>query len=281
MVVGHFRAADAEINPAHDIAQDALRVVVELGLAICGIRAQFGRRERSPGSGCPPAGPGTRLITRPARSRRPLRDNAVHVMWPRSVKVPRRYSHRPSMRALVLEHLRHAVRHRPHALADLRASRQAARNAHIDIVTLVGVQPDGLLQVSPCAARPGFHEVWISSPVRSRKPVLMNTTRSRTARMHSARLTVVLRSSSIIPIFRVLPGQAPGAPPLRRTVARKRHLIGPVHLGFDDVDRARARVACGAGPARSCSPISEVTAASMNVSGIGPPSSRTASEIMW
>ena len=51
---------------------------------------------------------------------------------------------------------------------------------------------------------PASIEVWISSPVRSRKPVLIKKTRERAARMHSLRLTVVRRSSSMMPIFTVL-----------------------------------------------------------------------------
>ena len=61
---------------------------------------------------------------------------------------------------------------------------------------------------------PASIEVWISSPVRSRKPVLMNATRDSAARMHSPRLTVVRRSSSMMPIFTVLAGEA-RAPPRR------------------------------------------------------------------
>ncbi len=57
---------------------------------------------------------------------------------------------------------------------------------------------------------PASIEVWISSPVRSRKPVLMKTTRSFAARMHSLRLTVVRRSSSMMPIFSVF-GAMPSA----------------------------------------------------------------------
>ena len=49
---------------------------------------------------------------------------------------------------------------------------------------------------------PASIEVWISSPVRSRKPVLMKTIRSPAARMHALRFTVVRRSSSMMPIFR-------------------------------------------------------------------------------
>ena len=50
---------------------------------------------------------------------------------------------------------------------------------------------------------PASMSVWISSPVRSRKPVLMNTTRSRARAMHSLSPSDVRRSSSMIPILRV------------------------------------------------------------------------------
>ena len=58
---------------------------------------------------------------------------------------------------------------------------------------------------------PAAIAVWISSPVRSRKPVLMKTTRSRAARMLSLRFSVVRRSSSMIPtlsVFRRMPSAA-------------------------------------------------------------------------
>ena len=48
--VGHLRAADALVDPAHDVAEDALRVVVELLLDLLGRPVRRGRR---PGwSGC-------------------------------------------------------------------------------------------------------------------------------------------------------------------------------------------------------------------------------------
>ena len=50
---------------------------------------------------------------------------------------------------------------------------------------------------------PACMALWISSPVRSRKPVLMNATRDAAAPMQALRLTLVRRSSSMMPIFRV------------------------------------------------------------------------------
>ena len=53
---------------------------------------------------------------------------------------------------------------------------------------------------------PASMEVWISSPVRSRKPVLMKATRSRAAPMQALRFSVVRRSSSMIPTLMVSGG---------------------------------------------------------------------------
>ncbi len=54
---------------------------------------------------------------------------------------------------------------------------------------------------------PASIEVWISSPVRSRKPVLMNTTRFSAALIAALRFTVVRRSSSMMPTLRVFSGR--------------------------------------------------------------------------
>ena len=89
---------------------------------------------------------------------------------------------------------------------------------------------------------PASIEVWISSPVRSRKPVLMNTTRSLAARMHSLRLTVVRRSSSMMPILMVLCGIFSVFSTRAKISDRELHLVRPVHLGLHYIDRAGARI---------------------------------------
>ncbi len=61
------------------------------------------------------------------------------------------------MRDFFGEHRRHAVGHRPHAFADLRAARQAAGEADIDIPILIGRDPGGLLHIVLADHRPGFH----------------------------------------------------------------------------------------------------------------------------
>ena len=52
------------------------------------------------------------------------------------------------MRDLGLEHVRHEIRHRPHPLADLRVSGQAAGEADIDVVPFVGIEPQRLLEIA-------------------------------------------------------------------------------------------------------------------------------------
>ena len=114
-------------------------------------------------------------------------------------------------------------------------------------------------------------DVWISSPVRSRNPVLMKATRDRAARMHSARFTVVRRSSSMMPIFTVL-----GASPSTASTRVKTSFVnatssGPCILGLTTyIDPVIEFDACA--PVRCGRPgiaHSTVTMASSKPSGTG------------
>ena len=71
----------------------------------------------------------------------------------------------------------------------------------------------------------------------------MKTIRDFTARMHSLRLTVVRRSSSIRPILIVLRGKPEQLLDRGEQVVGECDLVRPVHLRLDDVDRAGAAVA--------------------------------------
>ena len=79
---------------------------------------------------------------------------------------------------------------------------------------------------------PARIEVCISSPVRSRKPVLMNMMRSFTAQIVAARFALVRRSSSITPIFKVWRPR----PSMSSTASNKSFAkvasSGPCILGF-------------------------------------------------
>ena len=71
----------------------------------------------------------------------------------------------------------------------------------------------------------------------------MKNTRDFTARMHSLRLTVVRRSSSIRPSLMVLRGKAEHVLDGGEQIVGECDLVRPVHLRLDDIDRAGAAVA--------------------------------------
>ncbi|MCY1367865.1 hypothetical protein D9M69_548160 [compost metagenome] len=72
----------------------------------------------------------------------------------------------------------------------------------------------------------------ISSPVRSRKPVLMKATRAAAASMQALRLMLVRRSSSMMPIFRVLRGSFSRSSTRSKSSLANAASAGPCILGF-------------------------------------------------
>ena len=107
---------------------------------------------------------------------------------------------------------------------------------------------------------PASIEVWISSPVRSRKPVLMKTTRSLAARMHSLRLTrgapLLVHDAHLERVAR----QAERVLDAPEELDGEGDLVRPVHLRLDDVDASRRGLLRGGPPPpTSCSAISAVT----------------------
>ena len=125
-------------------------------------------------------------------------------------------------------------------------------------------------------------EVWISSPVRSKKPVLMNTTRSLAAWMQAARFALVRRSSSMMPILSVLRGRASNSSVRANNSLAKATSSGPCSFGLT-IYIEPARLLCSRGrPRRSCVAISAVITQSRKVSGVSWPwLSSTASVYMW
>ena len=79
---------------------------------------------------------------------------------------------------------------------------------------------------------PASIEVCISSPVRSRKPVLMNTTRSFAALMQALRFSVVRRSSSMMPIFSVARFRPNASSTFAKSASAAATSSGPCILGF-------------------------------------------------
>ena len=61
------------------------------------------------------------------------------------------------MGGLGLQHRRHLVRHRPHALADLRAPLQTAGQPDIYILIFIGVDPRPFLRIGLTGERSCLH----------------------------------------------------------------------------------------------------------------------------
>eukprot|EP00438_Fugacium_kawagutii_P018735 Skav212364 [mRNA] locus=scaffold3038:151117:151527:- [translate_table: standard] len=119
---------------------------------------------------------------------------------------------------------------------------------------------------------PASMQVWISSPVRSRNPVLMKKTRSDACRMHSRRLAEVRRSSSIMPILIVLrrkPKNSSARPKSREVKAIS---SGPCCLGFTIYTEPSREFINRPVPLRSCKAAAVVTRQSTNPSGTCFPS---------
>ena len=93
--VGHLRAADALVDPAHDVAEDALGVVVELALDLLGASSSA-----APPAGCVRsrrAARGSRAIQLRLRARRRRRgDSGSRAASPPSATAPRRSWRPPS-----------------------------------------------------------------------------------------------------------------------------------------------------------------------------------------
>ena len=129
--VGHLRAADALVDPAHDVAEDALGVVVELGLDLLvgpARAAASGMREQVVERRPPVAGRRAPRPARPGGRRRRRGGSGWRAGSPRSATAPRR-SWRPALGWATFcgEHVGHQVGRRPHALADLGPAAAARR----------------------------------------------------------------------------------------------------------------------------------------------------------
>ncbi len=79
---------------------------------------------------------------------------------------------------------------------------------------------------------PACIDVWISSPVRSRKPVLMKATRSPASAMQALRLSDVRRSSSMMPTLIVSRGRPSSCSTRPNRSTAKATSSGPCIFGF-------------------------------------------------
>ena len=240
VIVGYLAAADAKIDPPHHVPQDALRIVIEF-LFDLRRRPRRVRRQRR----CQD------LVERRAgaRCQRLLDGGNVDLMVMQRVQsggcgrgYPRRVRAGPRVRDLRAQHVRHEVRHRPHALADLGVSAEAARETDVDVLPFIGIQPDRLLEVVLARYRRGFHRgvdliagaveeagVDEHDALLHRPDALQEIDRGAPFFIHDADLQGMPRQSQ--QIF-----------DRRKQVIRERDLLGTVQFRLDDVYRTRARI---------------------------------------
>ena len=242
MDVGHLRTADALIDPAHDIAQNALRIVVELrpdlvrrpvppGLGDRDGQQVTERRDRLGGTLALAGEDVDAVIVRRMQRRRGGRRDPGGI--------------RPGLRMadLLVEHVRHPVRCRPHALADLRFARQAAGEADLHVAVFVGRDPAACLHLALRDHRAGVHRrvhlvagTVQEAGVDEDQPVANGVDARGQVRagppllVHQPDLDrVAIEPQQIFDRVEQRVGQ--------------RRFVRPVHLGLDDVDRSGAAVA--------------------------------------
>ena len=148
---------------------------------------------------------------------------------------------------LRLQHRRHPVRHRPHALADLRPPREAALQADVDVLVLVGDDPVLALDEVLAAERARLHRgmdlvagAVEEAGVDEDHPVL---------RRPDAFLQVDAGAPLLVhdPELHRVPRQPERCLDMGEDVVGEGHLVGAVHLRLDHVDRPGDRVARAAG----------------------------------
>ena len=242
--VGHLGTAHPGIDPAHHITQQTLRVVFQF-LAHFGFGPVGAQRQRRGQQIAKPGG-------------RPQRQFALH-----GEHIDRMVMHRVQrggggrrnpggvgaglgMADFLHHHIGHHVGRGPHPLADLRLAGQPAGEPDLHVARLVCGNPRGAFDRAFAQHRPGLHRGVDLVPgaveetgVDKHDPVFdrMNA-RGKIGRrppffVHHADFDRVARQAEQV-FGRI------------EQIVSERAFLGPVHLGFDDVDAAGAAVGVAA-----------------------------------
>ncbi len=242
MDVWHLRAPNTLIDPSHNIAKDALGVVLNL-LRDIRVRQvtpvqyrngqQIGQRATGP------------TLFDLVLTRQHVDFVVVHRVqcggcgrWhPSAVRT------RLGVTDLGLQHCLHQIRHGPHALADLGTSLQAAGQTDIDVAILIGADPGGVFHLALGHHRPCLHRGvnLVAGTIKEagvdkgharfgRADTLRQVDRGAALFIHDAQLDRIGRQTQH--------GFHAG-----KYLIGKGHFLGPVHLGLYHIDRSRDRVA--------------------------------------
>ena len=238
--VGHLGAADTLFDPAHDVAENTLGVVVELRLdfLLGPVRARRDRHGEDIGQ------LGTIAVLELF-----LHLGHIHLVIVGGVqRGSRRRGHpggigtRFRMADLLFEHGMHQVGHGPHALADLSVPLEPALKPYIDVPVFVGRDPCSLLHVALADHRTGFHrgvdlvagaveETGIDEdhPLGSGANAFLEVDGGAALLIHDAHLDGVgLHADGFFDAVENLDGES--------------HFLGTVHLRLDHIHRPLDRV---------------------------------------
>ncbi|OIQ72308.1 hypothetical protein GALL_460670 [mine drainage metagenome] len=239
--VGHLGAADPLIDPAHDIAENALAVVVDLLPHIVGrpVRLRY-RNGEDVRKLCARAGLRQLLLAR------------QHVDLVIMQRMQRRRGRRrhpcgggAGLRVgdLLRQHVRHHVRRGPHALADLGVAGQAVDQADIDVRVLIALDPGLGLHVVLANHGACFHRGMdlVAGTVEEAgidEHDALEGLLDAGLEVHGG-AAILVHDADLHGVFRQRqhlfdPGEQ---------FAGKPDLVGAVHLRLDDIDRAGAAVA--------------------------------------
>jgi hypothetical protein len=133
---------------------------------------------------------------------------------------------------LLLEHRGHQVGHGPHALADLRLAAQPALQPDQHVAALVGLDPGAALHVALADHRPGLHGGVHLVAGAVQEAGVDEGHAAAAAAMQALRLTLVRRSSSMMPSLTVFSGRPSSASTRPNSSLAKATSAGPCIFGL-------------------------------------------------
>ncbi len=237
--VRHLRAAHTLIDPADDIAEQTLAIVVEfVADFVFGPVRPFGDRN------------GQQVVEPRDMAQPLLQFEDIFTVVVDRVEGGRGRAGHPGgvgpgaqMADLLRHHLAHQIGRGPHPLADLRASREPVAQPDADIPRLIGFQPASVLHVALAEHCASLHRsvdlvagAIEEAGVDEDDPVLHRVDAGRQIGAGAAFLVHH-------PDLHRVPRQAEQIFHRIEQIIGETALLGPVHLGFDDIDRTAAAVA--------------------------------------
>ena len=240
--IRHLGTTDTLINPAHNIAQNTLGIVLDLAQNLGLGPLAVGRDRNIQNS--------LHKGTTPARLQLGLHGKDIHLVIMQRMQSGSSRARHPStvgtrfgVLDLLLQHGGHHIRHRPHTLADLGLAAQTTLKTNIDILVLIATDPSLALDEILTAKGTGFHRGvnFIARPIQ-KAGVDKGDTGFGGAdtffQVHCGAAFLIHNAD-----FDSIAGQAKDILNLAERAIGERDLFRPVHLGLHDIDRPFNRIA--------------------------------------